>query len=224
MSSSKISEKLIRQHPLQRLESPSKGFSGVVHNDSYGWHFQYLTIIGLSISTLCFTSGLLADATSSHTLFTLKNYLALVAAPIELLISLLYWGLRAIDPALVIPPDLPMLPFWTDLCFHLFPSLLLSLDAILLSPPWPTNPVNPNAPFVTLVASMAISFTYWFWIELCHSHNGFYPYPIFALLGTWQRIGLFVVSGVTMWLLGAGLRMGYTRVNGYEVSEMKKDV
>jgi hypothetical protein len=55
--------------------------------------------------------------------------------------------------------------------------------------------------------------------ELCYSQNGFYPYPIFALLSTNQRIGLFVVSGVIMWVVGGLLRVVYAKVNGYESVE-----
>ncbi|KAL5415495.1 hypothetical protein PMIN03_002622 [Paraphaeosphaeria minitans] len=185
-------------------------------NDSFGWHLQYLTILGLSISTTCFSIGLLADMTASQQLFTLKNYLALVAAPIEIIISMLYWGLRAIDQELVIPPDLPTPPIMADLGFHLFPTLLLSLDALFLSPPWPTSPMNPRASALSLMTSTFIAFLYWFWIELCYSHNEFYPYPIFALLNTTQRIGLFALSGVAMWAAGAGLRWCYRVVNGIE--------
>src|SRR5438270_2715741 len=57
------------KHPLQRLHSPSRTFSLILHslglysfaksfeylqthpnpiNQSYGWHFQYLTILGMS--------------------------------------------------------------------------------------------------------------------------------------------------------------------------------
>ncbi|KAF2740497.1 hypothetical protein EJ04DRAFT_508014 [Polyplosphaeria fusca] len=240
MSASKAMDELRRRHPLQRLESPSRGFSGVLHvmgllsfytsfkfltdnpnliNDSYGWHLQYLTIIGLSIATTCFIFGLFADITSSHLLFTIKNYLALVAAPIEILISMLYWGLRAIDTSLVIPPDLPMLPVLADFGFHLFPALLLAADVVLLSPPWPTSPTNPNASAIMLTASTMISFSYWYWIELCYSHNGFYPYPIFALLNTLQRVGLFAMSGIMFWMVGSGLRWIYAVVNGIEEKE-----
>ncbi|KAF2266386.1 hypothetical protein CC78DRAFT_492144 [Lojkania enalia] len=237
MSAAEAVKKLGSRHHLQRFESPSRGFSGVLHvaglicfyidfkylvdhpnviNDSYGWHLQYLTIIGLSISALCFTCALLADTLSSPLLFTLKNYLALIATPIEILISLLYWGLRAIDPQLVVPPDLPMLPLATDFAFHLFPSVLLTLDTLLLSPPWPTAPTPPTASFALLTSSTVLAFAYWFWIELCYSHNGFYPYPIFALLDTWQRVGLFALSGITMWIVAAGLRAVYAVVNGVE--------
>ena len=44
-------------------------FTGPIVNsqksESYGWHFQYLTIVGLTISTLCFASGLSADVPSA---------------------------------------------------------------------------------------------------------------------------------------------------------------
>ncbi|KAF1845832.1 uncharacterized protein K460DRAFT_366684 [Cucurbitaria berberidis CBS 394.84] len=235
---------LSRRHPLQRFASPSKGFSGALHvaglisfyhsfkfladnpnaiNESFGWHFQFLTIIGISISTACFTSGLLADITNSHTFYTVKNYLALVAAPIEIVISLLYWGLRAIDDGLVVPPDLPMPPVLYDLGFHLVPAVVLTLDAILLSPPWPTMPMNPQAPTIMLVTSTAIAFAYWWWIELCYSYNGFYPYPLFGMLTTAQRVGLFAISGATMWVVGGALRVLYAWVNGYEsVEELDK--
>ena len=64
---------------------------------SYGWHFQYLTIIGLALSTLTFSFGLLADITLSRRLFAVKNALSVASAPIECLISILYWGLRAVS-------------------------------------------------------------------------------------------------------------------------------
>ena len=180
---------------------------------------QFLTIIGITICTAGFLFGLLADITSSPTLFASKNYLALVAAPIEILISLLYWGLRAIDDALVVPPDLPMLPLINDLSFHLVPAVVLTLDAILLSPPWPSSPTSLQAPKIMLVASTGIAFAYWWWIELCYSYNGYYPYPLFEILTTLQRVALFAMSGVMMWTIGATLRTLYAWVNGYESVE-----
>jgi hypothetical protein len=94
----------IRQHPV----SPSINPSDLIHpstysnplrnsNDSYGWHFQYLTIIGLALSTLTFACGLLADLTLSRRLFAAKNALSVASAPIECLITILYWGLRAVS-------------------------------------------------------------------------------------------------------------------------------
>ncbi|KAH7402033.1 FAR-17a/AIG1-like protein-domain-containing protein [Phaeosphaeria sp. MPI-PUGE-AT-0046c] len=243
MMSSEAVPKASPRHPLQRFESPSKGFSGALHavglisfyhafnlvdnpnqfNESFGWHLQFLTILGLSISTTCFLLGLSADVLNSPPLFLAKNYVALVAAPIEIVISILYWGLRAIDTGLVVPPDLPLPPLIYDLCFHFFPALFTTLDAILLAPPWPSTPMNPQAPLITLAVSTGIAFLYWFWIEICFSYNGFYPYPIFAILTTYQRIGLFAVSGSIMWVVGGALRALYAWVNGYEsVEELEK--
>lgn len=117
-----------------------------------------------------------------------------------------------------------MLPFFDDLTFHLFPALLLGADALLLSPPWPSRPANPQAPLITLTLTTAFAFAYWFWIELCFSHNGFYPYPLFALLNTWQRVGLFMLCAVTMWVIGAGQRVLYAWANGMEVAEVGEKI
>ncbi|KAI9832422.1 MAG: hypothetical protein M1819_004411 [Sarea resinae] len=134
-------QSLIGRHPLQRLESPSRSASALLHlaglasfaasfkylvdfpspvNDSYGWHLQYLTIIGLSLSTLTFAFGLLADVTLSPRLFLVKNALSVTSAPLEVLITLLYWGIRSIDKKLVMPD-------WVRYPYPLFEAL---------SPPW----------------------------------------------------------------------------------------
>ena len=68
----------------------------MLRNESYGWHFQYLTIIGLSLATATFTCGSLADMTSSQTLFRAKNMLSTCTTPLEVLIAVLYWSLRLV--------------------------------------------------------------------------------------------------------------------------------
>lgn len=65
-------------------------------NDAFGWHFQYLTVIGLGLATLTFTLGLLADLTLSPRMFLLKNLLSICSLPMEVLISIMYWTLRAV--------------------------------------------------------------------------------------------------------------------------------
>ncbi|RAO68237.1 uncharacterized protein BHQ10_004249 [Talaromyces amestolkiae] len=187
MSVSKTSEYLLRQHPLQRLPSPDRGTSALVHllglasflssfkflienpnnaSEGFGWHFVFLTIIGLALSTCTFTVGLLADVTLSRRLFLLKNILSVCSAPLEVLISVLYWGLRSIDPNLVVPPDELHIPFHVDLGFHLVPSVVMLVDILFLSPPW-TITALPS-----MALSSCIAFGYWFWIEKCYSVNG----------------------------------------------------
>jgi hypothetical protein len=65
-------------------------------NEAFGWHFQYLTVIGLGLSTLTFACGLLADVTLSQRLFLAKNLLSVCSCPMEVVISILYWGIRSV--------------------------------------------------------------------------------------------------------------------------------
>lgn len=118
---------MLRLAPPQPLDNPEP------INDSYSWHLQYLTNIGLAVSILTFIFGLLSDLTPSPALFALKNVLGVVASPLSLLISLLYWTLRHIDPKLVIPGWNPSPPVTVDLGFHHCPPYA---DQILFSPPW----------------------------------------------------------------------------------------
>lgn len=74
-----------------------KRMTNEVRNEAYGWHFQYLTVIGLTLSTLTFIVALLADITLSRRLFLVKNLLSVCSAPMEVLISVLYWGLRVVS-------------------------------------------------------------------------------------------------------------------------------
>jgi hypothetical protein len=224
------------RHPLQRLRAPSRDLSAALHtlglasftysyhwlhthpndiNSAYGWHFQYLTIIGLTLATMTFLMGLLADLTLSPRIFSAKNTLSMCAAPLELLVSVLYWGLRLVDPALVVPPEFE-LPLGADLSFHAAPAVFLLLDLLAFSPPWGIT-VLPS-----LGVSCAIALAYWFWIELCYSYNGFYPYPLFALLGSTQRMGVFAASAVLMALNTVVLKGVYARANGVEGRRMGK--
>jgi hypothetical protein len=174
------------RHPLQRLASPSRAFSGLIHllgllsfsasftylftfptpiSASYGGQFQYLTIIGLALATVTFTLGLLADVALSPQLFAAKNVLSVCSAPLQVLVTILYGGLCAIDKGLVVPPELE-LPFLPDFGFHAMPAIMLSLDLLLLSPPWTVKSYNAMA------ISLTLAFAYWGWVEHCFSKNG----------------------------------------------------
>ncbi|KAK8218787.1 FAR-17a/AIG1-like protein-domain-containing protein [Phyllosticta capitalensis] len=214
--------KLASKHPLQRLPSPSRGVSALVHavglvsffysfrylivtpnplGELWGWHFQHLTILTLSITVMGFVCGILADLTLSTRLFYLKNVLAVVAAPLEFCVTVLYWGIRAIDPKLLLHPDSPMPPPLVDHSFHTFPTALCLIDLLLLSPPW-TLTFIPSLGLAGLIAT-----AYWFWVETCAAHNnGQYAYPLFGLLDTWGRVQVFagasVIFSVAVVILG----------------------
>lgn len=218
------------RHGSQRIVSPSRSFSLVLHvagiisfllsfrflytwetplSNSYGGNYQFLTIIGLALSLITFCVGLLSDITLSHRLFRLKNSLAVVSAPLEILITALYWGLCAIDKSLVFPPEfqLDILP---DIGFHAAPGIFLALDLLLFSPPWTIERNN------ALVLSLGFAFGYWFWVEHCFGRNGWYPYPIFDILAPWQRAALFSFSALIMTGSTMTLKWVYGRVNGIE--------
>lgn len=54
-------------------------------------------IIGLALATLAFGFGLLADIFLSPQLFLIKNACAVTSGPLEVLISLLYWGISSVS-------------------------------------------------------------------------------------------------------------------------------
>lgn len=186
MGSTSAANKLTSRHPLQRLPSPSPTISALIHliglasfslsykylfdfptfiNSSYGWHFQYLTIIGLTLAFLTFVFGFLADITLSPRLFLIKNSLSLCSAPLEVLISVLYWGISAIDKKLLVPPEIYISPY-ADVGFHAMPAILLTIDLLFLSPPWTINAL----PAMGLSSTLAVA--YWAWVEQCYKYNG----------------------------------------------------
>ena len=148
-----------------------------------------------------------ADMFGSTALFRLKNTLSMCNTPLEVLVSILYWTLRVWDKDLVVPTwaQLPLLP---DLSFHAVPSVALTLDFLLLSPPWTITLRQ------TLSLTGVLAFSYWLWVEQCFAHNAYYPYPIFELVGFEGRLGLFAMSAVVMTGSTALLKELYKKVNG----------
>ncbi|KAL8932050.1 MAG: hypothetical protein Q9211_006558 [Gyalolechia sp. 1 TL-2023] len=173
-----------------------------LRNDSYGWHFQYLAIIGLALATIVFFLGSLADVTSSYRLAHYKNAVSVVATPLEVIISILYVGLVSVDKELVI-----RLP---DISLHAVPSILLTIDYLILSPPWTISSSQ------SLTWSTALAFTYWIWVEQCYRNNGWYPYPVFDALTTPWRVVLFAFSGLLMAGSTASLNFVYGALNGVD--------
>ncbi|KAL1952822.1 hypothetical protein VTO42DRAFT_4127 [Malbranchea cinnamomea] len=221
-------EKMPLKHPLQKLSSPSFGISAIVHfaglssfaasfkymvdhpnmaNEAYGWHFQYLTIIGLTLSTITFAVGFAADVFMSHRLFQLKNFLSVCSTPLEVLISVLYWGLRLVDERLV-KPEWSVISTSADIGFHAVPTIVLVFDLLYLSPPWTVTALK------SMGLATTIAFGYWFWVEQCYKYNGWYPYPLFEKLTTPWRIALFGFSATVMTLNTLALKWLYSQVNG----------
>ena len=169
-------------------------------NITYGWHFQYLTVLSMSVSTMAFFLAISADLRSLMTsgddglvgqMRGMKEAISCVAAPAEILVTSLYFGLRAISSDLVIP-EWARLPLTLDLSLHLAPTIFQLVDFLYFSPQW--NISERQA----LRLSIILACLYWLWIERCRRMNGFYAYPIFDEAGLLGRIGLFSMSAVLM--------------------------
>ncbi|KAI9726555.1 MAG: hypothetical protein M1834_008997 [Cirrosporium novae-zelandiae] len=141
-----------------------------LHN-GFGGSYQFLTFIALTISTITFGVGLLADLSplSKQQLFALKSMLSVYAAtPLEVLVSILYWSVRTVDKRFVMPPG-HELPFIPDLGFHAVPAVMLTLDLMLSrrSPPW-----SSIKAYSTITLDSVLALLYWAWVEYCFSLNG----------------------------------------------------
>lgn len=94
--------------------------------------------------------------------------------------------------------------------FHAVPALVLTADLLLCSPPWEVGLGWE------LGLSVGLAFGYWGWVERCFGRNGFYPYPIFEMVGFGGRVGLFALSAVVMTGSTEGLKWLYGVVNGVD--------
>lgn len=118
-----------QRHRLQRLASPSRSISAIVHlfgmasfaasfrwlftyptpqQQQFGGSFQFLTIIGLAFALTSMTLGFLADLTLNRTLFAAKNVVSVCSTPLEVLVSILYWGISLIDKRLLFPEEVQL--------------------------------------------------------------------------------------------------------------------
>lgn len=72
---------------------------------------------------------------------SIKTVLSIVAVPIEGLVSVLYWGMKLVDPSLLVPPDSRfIISTALDISIHALPALFLwsannSTHSALNSPP-----------------------------------------------------------------------------------------
>lgn len=108
---------------------------------------------------------------------TLKTLLSTLAVPIEGLVSLLYWGMRLVDPSLLVPPDATfMIPPALDLAIHALPAAFLWADFLCFSPRMSAR-VRPNRIAAGATAGYAV------WMEYAARRNArgtapFFPYPL----------------------------------------------
>ncbi|KAF8969985.1 FAR-17a/AIG1-like protein [Flammula alnicola] len=173
-----------------------------VMSKQYGGHFQYLTIQGLSLACLSMMLGMVTDLFPQLTSVKFaKRYLTIVAMPLSVVVSLIYWSLLLLFPKLIIPqvmsessssataPVLFRLPLSVDLSLHAAPAVSLMLDFFLFEAKYNKRDVRVAAP----IAVVAFALWYCIWVEYCGKMNkGVFPYPFLTENTQPVRIGIYI--------------------------------
>lgn len=158
-----------------------------IFRDSYGGYYQFLTILGLAISLVQECVAVLAVISGLQSINYVQDILLQLTSPLEVLISILYWSIKFVDESLVIDPRNKAKPGPTlDRMLHLWPAIMQCASAVLFpTRRWNASPLKAGAWFI------ACAYGYWLWVNEAYKHNGFYPYPLLAVLGPLHRAVLF---------------------------------
>ncbi|KIK08735.1 hypothetical protein K443DRAFT_128192 [Laccaria amethystina LaAM-08-1] len=160
----------------------------------YGGHFQYLTIQGLILAWLTMLTGLTIEIfPSSSTLRSLKRHLFLIAMPLAVVISLVYWTLILLLPGLIVPSDDLRLPLFIDLALHASPASALLVDFLIFDTKYEERELKYRVPFAATV------FAVWYglWVEHCaKNNNGIFPYPFLTENPLEIRIVIYIVAAL----------------------------
>uniref|UniRef100_A0A060TGS5 ARAD1D33066p n=1 Tax=Blastobotrys adeninivorans TaxID=409370 RepID=A0A060TGS5_BLAAD len=157
-------------------------------SQSYGSHFQFVTILGLTFTGIAQLFGLFGVLSGIRSFRNIKAYMDLIAAPLEVLISVGYWGIVAYDRKLLMDPEIaPIPPLMFDIFLHALPAVSEIIDVLVFAPRWTKS-------YEVLPLFFAVAGGYWSWVHLTFEKNGFFPYPLFAIVDTPGRAGIFTFA------------------------------
>ncbi|KAK9473320.1 FAR-17a/AIG1-like protein [Dipodascopsis tothii] len=153
-----------------------------------GLQYQYLTLITLLGNLIAHSAASAAVLLGSNWLWDAKNLLMCYVAPLEVVVSLVYWPVMMYDRTLVVPKvveDLGIVSIWFDLHLHAIPTLFALADFLLYSP---RPRIGPR-----MYACVSVVYTHIYWIVLKKTHYmmGVYPYPFMDLATETQRKLMF---------------------------------
>ncbi|KAH9484250.1 UPF0641 membrane protein [Psilocybe cubensis] len=176
-----------------------------IMSQQYGGHLQFLTIQGLALACLTMTTSLLYEAFPLSILRTTKRYLMVMAMPLSVVISTIYWSLVTVFPHLIlqasspsesstpssspITPELFHIPLSIDLALHAVPCISLLIDFFIFEKKYNKQEVKVGAP----IAAIGFSLWYTLWVEHCaRMNNGIFPYPFLTENTLKVRIGIYI--------------------------------
>ncbi|KZV88312.1 hypothetical protein EXIGLDRAFT_839341 [Exidia glandulosa HHB12029] len=153
-----------------------------------GGLFQFLTICGLALAWVTCLVALVHSLVPSFTAIgNLKSALGLVALPVSIIVTEVYWPLILLAPSLIAEVDLGPgvdgmpppaafmypLPIPLDLALHAAPALALLVDFFAFEHRYSRwQALNAGFPL-----SVFTGVAYGTWTEYCASANRTFPYP-----------------------------------------------
>ncbi|KAJ3913507.1 FAR-17a/AIG1-like protein [Lentinula edodes] len=197
----------------------------------YGGHLQYLTIQGLFITCATTLISLLMDLFPSFRLFglqaltenylpfaalkPLKRILLIIAMPLSITISSIYWPLLLLATQLILqngssepsssphaPQPLLRIPLPMDLSLHAVPALTLLADFLLFEKKYTRKEIRYGGTGISVVYTVF----YAWWVERCAGFNGGrFPYPFLTDNPFEIRLAIYVGAGMlafsSFWLI-----------------------
>ncbi|KAJ3927619.1 MAG: FAR-17a/AIG1-like protein [Lentinula lateritia] len=182
----------------------------------YGGHLQYLTIQGLFVTCAATLISLLIDLFPSvNALKPLKRILLIIAMPLSITISSIYWPLLLLATQLILqngsgepsssphaPQPLLRIPLPMDLSLHAVPALTLLVDFLLFEKKYTRKEIRYGGTSISVVYTIF----YAWWVERCAGFNGGrFPYPFLTDNPFEIRLAIYVGAGMlafsSFWLI-----------------------
>ncbi|KAL4253887.1 hypothetical protein ABKN59_004196 [Abortiporus biennis] len=167
-----------------------------------GGHLQFLTIQGLAFAAITMTLSIVKDLIPGLPLVNkLKRITFLIALPLAVVISTIYWTLLLLFPHHILREEGPTsepssssaasqlarIPISIDLALHAVPALSLLIDFFLFEKKYKKSTAIYGA--LTMAAAYAVG--YGLWVEECAKANGIFPYPFLTVNPLNVRIGIY---------------------------------
>ncbi|KAI8339902.1 FAR-17a/AIG1-like protein [Chlamydoabsidia padenii] len=159
----------------------------------FGGQFQYLTVIGLTWSSIAFCINIYRYI-HPHSLKGLHDLFVHVAMPLETNISLFYWSMTFMGPHMLSPKEVEVVPWMVDCAMHLYPTIVLWVDFLL------TNSHFKRA-WIHIAYIYSLAVVYYGWSCYCQHRNGYWVYQFLDRFDShWSRFGFYFASGTISWL------------------------
>ncbi|KAH8117342.1 FAR-17a/AIG1-like protein [Phellopilus nigrolimitatus] len=192
-----------------------------------GGHLQFLTIQSMAVSWLTMLLSLFCDLLpTSQPLKQTKRAFFMIALPLSVVVTSIYWSLMLFLPSLILQPvpgssepssssaaptpDFVRIPLSLDLALHAVPAAALLVDFFAFEDSYGVRAARHGA------TAMAFAFGVWYsvWVEYCASHNGTFPYPFLTVNPLPIRIVIYGAVTTIAFLSFRGINAVHSRVTG----------